>query len=804
MKNMIKNVLRTALILAVLLTMIPSAFAAEADNAAEVNGVEYATLADAVKAVARNAGETTITLLRDERVSGLMVGHQYVQNITVDLNGHTLSSSGIALTAYRSGTVLTVKNGTVSGNATTGTLRATYGGKLILGDNLTIKGAGGSAALVYIDNGAAEVIAEDGVEFVGGKLDFKQSANVNNKLTVAASVGRTYFSTLTAALAAAEDGDTLTLMDDAVLTDTALSLTKDITVDFNGKTITGTFNTVETAFVSIEKDANVVLKDSKGNGGLKALAGEKGQLSNLVRAQKGGYVTIKSGSYYQDKSVNGAGMIDTRHNEGVIIEGGTFELGNLGKATNGSPWLLNASGQNTAHITVKGGTFVGADIQHQYYPFEVEVIKEKALHFEDGKYTVVDAVAYVTEAEWSSNWYYNEVGYATLEEAIAACESPKTKTYYKKDYVSEQERVVLLQDVQLTGTLDIIESFILDLNGFCVSAAAFPAVTTCADVTIDGTKDGSMITASQAAGEVCLISVESGSCTVNGGSYSIATAGAGTKTSPATVIKAAAGTALQVSNAKVTAVDTTTGTVVCIMNAAGSTLEVTGCEVIATAEKSLDNIAVHAKGSAVLTDSVLIGESDYTGAGNQYTGRSNGVSSAASLEMNNCYVWGSHAGVLAQGAVTVNGGTYEGYGHGGIYFTGAGTTSYIYDAAINWAAMREGTYADSVAGTNGAGVYIGGKSNITVYMDNCSVYSTLYGVVLRNSGGEKNNHLYVSNSTFTGCSKFAYRNGKGGNNNLEVYSGVGNDYSGITGTIANYSSHYHETGESYAKTAAVS
>jgi len=34
------------------------------------------------------------------------------------------------------------------------------------------------------------------VAFTGGKLDFKQSANVNNKLNVAASIGKTYFGNL--------------------------------------------------------------------------------------------------------------------------------------------------------------------------------------------------------------------------------------------------------------------------------------------------------------------------------------------------------------------------------------------------------------------------------------------------------------------------------------------------------------------------------------------------------------------------------------------------------------------------------
>lgn len=173
----------------------------------------YATLADAVKAVEKGttATPTTITLLKKQNISSLMVGHQYAQNIIVDLNGYTLSSSAIVLTAYRSGTTLEVKNGTISGNSTSGTLRATYGGKLVL----------------------------------------KQSTNVNNKVNVTASVGRTYFGSLADAIEFAKAGDTVTLIRDINLTakdlgkkydgyNTFFNISgKSITIDLNGKTIYG-------------------------------------------------------------------------------------------------------------------------------------------------------------------------------------------------------------------------------------------------------------------------------------------------------------------------------------------------------------------------------------------------------------------------------------------------------------------------------------------------------------------------------------------------------------------------------------
>lgn len=488
---------------------------------AKIGDTEYASLADAVAAVAKNttATPTTITLLMDQSISSLMIGHQYPQNIIVDLNGYTLSSNAIVLTAYRNGSTLTVKNGTISGNSTSGTLRATYGGKVVLGEKLTVKGAGGSATLVYADNGSVEIATADGVEFVGGKVDFKKSENVNNKISVGAAIDRTYFSTLADAFNAANDGDTITLTDDVALAaedfgekydgyNTFFNVSgKTITVDFNGNTITADVSEAELdAFIigvfCTTNGGHLTLKDSKGNGGVKGVSGTQEQAyldaskgntdynykfySLIVNYDDNCSIVFDGGNYtldyagdsliYTSSSTHytcGDGENDGDGTHGVTVNGGNFDLGNLGGIRNGMPWVFNARGQNVRHVYVKGGSFC-ADIQHQYYPFEVIVPKELALKQDNGTYTVVDAVAYVTEREWSSAWYTNEIGYATLEEAIAACEGAKDKVYYNKTYTSKQERVILLTDVVLENAITVSadKSVVLDLNTHTVSHTA--------------------------------------------------------------------------------------------------------------------------------------------------------------------------------------------------------------------------------------------------------------------------------------------------------------------------------------------
>ena len=154
-RKLMSGVLTLALLVTASIGMTVPA-AAETDPAAQIGDTYYASVADAVKAVPKNATAepTTITMLRDEELaSTLTVGHSYAQNIIIDLDGHTLSyKKSVALRTNREGTTLEVKNGTVYGNSTIGTLSACNKAALILGDDLTIT-TGPHAYALYADNG---------------------------------------------------------------------------------------------------------------------------------------------------------------------------------------------------------------------------------------------------------------------------------------------------------------------------------------------------------------------------------------------------------------------------------------------------------------------------------------------------------------------------------------------------------------------------------------------------------------------------------------------------------------------------
>ena len=137
-------------------------------------GKLYADLADAV---ANAVDGDELLLLDNLAIKGVTVGYSTAVKLTINLGGYELSSTDWTLTAYRTGTELTLKNGTVHGNsAGGGTLRATYGGTLILGEDLTVT-CGAQANAIVVDNGTLKVV--DGATIEGG-INCVNTVSTNN------------------------------------------------------------------------------------------------------------------------------------------------------------------------------------------------------------------------------------------------------------------------------------------------------------------------------------------------------------------------------------------------------------------------------------------------------------------------------------------------------------------------------------------------------------------------------------------------------------------------------------------------
>ena len=170
--------------------------------------------------------------------------------------------------------------------------------------------------------------------------------------------------------------------------------------------------------------------------------------------------------------------------------------------------------------------------------------------------------------------------------------------------------------------------------------------------------------------------------------------------------------------------------------------EISGCKIVAISYNgSANGITNHS--NSVVSSCDIRAYTNYGIDGVTYTEASQGVYNFETLIINNCYVMGTHSGVNNSGTLYVNGGTYEGYGHGGIYFATEGGTSYVRDATIRVCAMPDG-YTDNGAGCNDSGFYIGSAANQHVYMDNCDIYGnrgTTQTISIAGTYGAHDNYL---------------------------------------------------------------
>ena len=266
-------------------------------------------------------------------------------------------------------------------------------------------------------------------------------------------------------------------------------------------------------------------------------------------------------------------------------------------------------------------------------------------------------------------------------------------------------------------------------------------------ITIDGHLDGSAVVLNGVVGGGYSIQTRTNNFIINGGTYKIIES----------ISYEGVASVLYVSS--------------------GGSATINDCEIIGintsedASKKNAGVCGVINSGNTTINNTITKGYSNYMSS---TTGgvASHGIANLNTLTLNNCYAFGTHSGIQNLGTLYVNGGTYEGYGHGGFYFSGNGTTSYVRDAIIRQCAMLDGYTATN--STNDAGLYIGGTvgmNNISVYMDNCDIYGSRRPIVLRGTDGEQNNSLYISNSNINTSAKIRIDN-----DTHKLYIGKGNNF----------------------------
>ena len=463
---------------------------------AQIGGTVFTSLQAAIDAA--QAGDT-VQLLADAVVDGTVI----VQDkgaITLDLNGKTISNTkeiwddkagnwslisvrgnsdltitgngavdaladdSYAIDLYDAASKCTIENGTFTGN-----ISAVYvfdGALTINGGMFDIKQMSGQGDHRFTincydssyKNGTAQVSINSGTfngfdpannlaEGTGTTFTapgYTTVANADGTYGVVAGValiGTKAYATLAAAVAAAQDGDTVQLLGD-VEQNSQLIIGKSITLDLNGKTIK---NTVDiwgdnaNAILSIKDGAKVAIT---GNGTMDAKEND----CYTINVKKGD-LTIENGTFYGNVSV-------VQVEEGTLsVKGGTFDLHQ--KWEGSSKYLINcidsAYVDGSANVVISGGTFVGLDPNVS----PEQKVDGKAPSFaapgvgitknEDGSFTAAASMtAQILDKDGNS-----VKAYASLQAAI--------------DAAQDGETVTLLADA--TEDVAISKSITLDLGG---------------------------------------------------------------------------------------------------------------------------------------------------------------------------------------------------------------------------------------------------------------------------------------------------------------------------------------------------
>ena len=358
------------------------------------------------------------------------------------------------------------------------------------------------------------------------------------------------FASIQAAIDKAQDGDVIKVLEDITLSyedaeqmcdDNYRSFInvdgKTVTIDLNGcmvKAELGEELEVNYVYgmVTTENEANLTIEDNSEEKTGTMWIDNAVDVYSLVFQYDGSVITINSGNYKLNVGGNGRGMIYSNDDEKVTVNGGNLWLGNVGTKDNGSPWIFNASGTGGKQIIVTGGTY-NADINRQHWSDEVFVPETHyTANIGEGTYTIKEgAEAYVNTGMLTGPYYYRKnIGYATLEEAVAAAVDFKDSP------------VKLLKDVELTETIVINgngQDLTIDFNEKQVTSSASPAFRIQKDANVivmngnmntenynfilgasDATSAGNLtIESGNYKGASSVVSVTNGLLTINGGEF---------------------------------------------------------------------------------------------------------------------------------------------------------------------------------------------------------------------------------------------------------------------------------------------
>ncbi len=185
----------------------------------------------------------------------------------------------------------------------------------------------------------------------------EEKRNIQTAKIAVAQIGETKYETLAEAVAAAQNGDTITLLTDVVLSD-ALTISSGLTVtiDLNGYTITGT-DTTEKNFGLIQNNGTLTINDSVGTGAIKLSATVNSgwnRYSAVISNNPGGTLVVNGGTLEHLGGTDMAYGIDSLTNGTIGDVSVTINGGKITSPYRAIRQFLNSDSKQNV-LTINGG-----------------------------------------------------------------------------------------------------------------------------------------------------------------------------------------------------------------------------------------------------------------------------------------------------------------------------------------------------------------------------------------------------------------------------------------------------------------
>lgn len=336
--------------------------------------------------------------------------------------------------------------------------------------------------------------------------------------TVVAKIGDTKYATLPEAIKAATTGATIVLLENITIDRTTIN--KELTLDLNGKTLTGRENKT---FV-LQGSANLTVKDSVGSGKVtNSWAGTSSDAATVYISSSGAQFTLESGTIESTSgktdmysvaitgatgktctvNINGGSVVvpeaatDGRaivagENMTLNISGGTIVGGLHGvDAYSGSNVTITGGEitarvvdtgvikeaygmrlKGTANVTIDGGTITGVKMDDNGYKLDVPKVTLKSGEIKGSFYSVSNGTITFTVAPDAKITFANDTVKKFLPDTVELVETPagtygvaKAKVYVAKIGDTKYETLKEAIDAADTGdTITLLDDVDLGTN----------------------------------------------------------------------------------------------------------------------------------------------------------------------------------------------------------------------------------------------------------------------------------------------------------------------------------------------------